>query len=82
MTTQELKELKAKLPNGALTAIAKESGLEISLISRVLNGHNPMFDKKAKVINAVAEYLEGIQDEENKATVRAKAVLNRNLQTA
>jgi len=82
MTTQELKELKAKLPNGALTAISKKSGLEISLISRVLNGHNPMFDKKAKVIDAVAEYLEVIQASETKATERAKAVLNGSLQIA
>ncbi|MDD4992163.1 MAG: hypothetical protein PHR83_08030 [Paludibacter sp.] len=82
MTTQELKELKSKLPSGALTAIAKRSGLEISLISRVLNGHNPMFDKKAKVINAVAEYLEEIQAAETKANERAKAVLNGHLQMA
>jgi predicted transcriptional regulator len=82
MNKQELKELKTKLPSGALTAIAKRSGLEISLISRVLNGHNPMFDKKAQVINAVAEYLEEIQESETKANNRAKAVLNSNLQTA
>ena len=76
MNTQELKELKTKLPNGGLTAISKRSGLEISLISRVLNGYSPKFDKKAKVINAVAEYLEEIQAAEKQATTRAKAVLN------
>ena len=82
MTTEELQQLKSKLPNGALTTIAKRSGLEISLISRVLNGHNPKFDRKAKVINAVAEYLEGLTAAETIANNRAKAVLNNCLQPA
>ncbi len=82
MTVQELKQLKAQLPDGALTAIAKESGLEISLISRVLVGHNPKFDKKTKVINAVVDYVEKLQAAETKATERARAVINKSLQTA
>ena len=82
MTTQELLQLKAQLPDGALTAIAKESGLEISLISRVLTGHNPQFDKKAKVINAVVDYVEKLQEAEAKATERARAVLNKSLEIA
>lgn len=82
MTKEELKELKAQLPDGALTAIAKESGLEISLISRVLTGHNPQFDKKTKVINAVVDYIEKLQTAERKATERARAVLNNSVKTA
>ncbi len=82
MTAQELKQLKAQLPDGALTAIAKESGLEISLISRVLVGHNPKFDKKAKVINAVVDYVEKFQANEAKATERARAVLKNSLEIA
>lgn len=82
MTTQELQQLKAQLPDGGLTAIARKSGLEISLISRVLNGYTPKFDKKAKVINAVVDYVEELQAAEAEATKRARAVLNKNLQTA
>lgn len=82
MTQEEIKQLKSQLPKGALTAIAQKSGLEISLIHRVLNGYNPMNDRKAKVLNAVAEYLEEYQAAETKATERAKAVLNKSLQTA
>jgi len=82
MTKEELLQLKAQLPDGAMTAIGKESGLEVSLISRVLTGHNPKFDKKTKVINAVVDYVEKLQAGEAKATERARAVLNKSLEIA
>lgn len=81
MTTEELKRLKSKLPNGAITAISKESGLSQPMIQRVLNGKGVSVDNMPKVLNAVAAYLEVQNQKEKEATDRVKAVMSESIQT-
>ena len=81
MTTEELKQLKSKLPNGAITAISKESGLSQPMIQRVLNGKGVSVDNMPKVLNAVAAYLEVQNQKEKEATDRVKAVMSESIQT-
>jgi len=81
MTTEELKELKSKLPNGAITVISENSGLSFSMVQRVLSGKGASLDNVPKVYNAVADYLEVYNKKEKEATDRVKAIMCRSIQT-
>jgi len=82
MTTQELKDLRDKLPSGSISKIAEKSGIKYFNVSRFFNGNVLKTEQSTKILNATADYLEEIKKREKEATERVKAVISTDLQPA
>ena len=74
-TLKDLSEVKAQLPQGAIKAISKRSGIGYYTVLRILNGDTKSVHL-GDVINATAEYLTELKGKEKKALKALNRALN------
>lgn len=67
----ETEKIKAMLPHGAKTVIAKNASVSLQTVHCVLNGKS----NNIKVINAIADYLIDFRDTEKNAIERLASLI-------